>query len=248
MASPSIAAADTTSGSQASNSTSWTATHCGNIGAGDLLMLWVSADGSNSWASATGWTQHSFVSEGTVTLTLLLKDAAGTESGSLAVTIANSEQGVWRMNRIPASEWHGDVTDGIGIDVGAPTSGSGTGPNPGSNAQPGTWGSEDVLYVAAAASDHGNTTYTGFPTNYTQQDHTTAGGHTQESGGAGGAAMGIAYRKGTAGTEDPSAFTTDAAEGWVAVVVAVRAAAVVLARVPRGVRTALQAVARASSF
>lgn len=227
MAFPTVSAGDSQSGIQTSNSTSWTGTYPTNIVAGDLIMLFVSADGGGV-ASATGFTQiQTRGSTGPAnTISALALEAAGTESGSFTITISASEQGCWRTIRIPASQW---FSGSIGSDTDSFRSqgangGTSTNPDPPAN-NPTNWDVEDTLWIVFAGSDHGNTTYTGFPTNYTQEDHSTAGGHAAESGGAGGAGMGVAYRQLAAASEDPGTFTTDATEDWGALTIAVRPAA-----------------------
>lgn len=245
MAFPSVVAADTQSGSQTSNATSWTLTYPTNLVSGDLILAMISTDGDQS-GNATfpaDWLPITFANQGTETLIWGKKKSDGTETGNFTVTLTDSEQGVWRVVRITDWEgtlgttWNSDTTTGSVAMVLSEASGSSTAPDPGecdpTVVQIGWPGNEDVLWVALAGSDHGNTTYTGFPANYTQEDHSTSGGHNQESGGAGGAAMGVAYRKlNTAAGENPGAFTTDANEGWHAVAFAIRPAAAAAPRVP----------------
>lgn len=235
MAFPAPVAADTTSGSVTSNSNSWTLTYPANIAVGDLLVSFVATDGgSTSQTYPSGWTSDFSVdgihSDGTATLGIQWKVADGTESGTFSLSLGGSEQGVWRIIRIPASTWWG--TSSTGVSPGGATnanSGSDNAPDPPST-NPSSWDVEDTLWIAVAGSDHGNTTYTGFPTGFFQEDLSTSGGHAQESGGANGAGMGVAYLQSAAASVDPSAFTTDASEGWSAGTIAVRPAA---AYVPR---------------
>ena len=224
MAFPQVSDADTQSGVQTSNSTSWTCTFPTNIAAGDLLLAFFGIDGAGPrTASATDWSNLvSEASDGSASLDVLYKDAVGTETGNFTATISGSEQGCWRTIRIPAASWWGVVAEGVAV---ANTTGSGLTPDP-SSLNPSGWDIEDTLWIAAAASDHGDTTYTLFPLNYT---NTSA----QESGGAGGAALGIARLESAVASENPGAFTTDASEGWVADTIAIRPAAAAAERVPR---------------
>lgn len=235
MAFPAIAAADTKTGSQTTNSTSWTLTYPSNLASGDLIIAFIARDGGSGDGGGTwpaGWVTRS-QNQATVSLIASKKKSDGTETGNFSVTGLSSEQGVWRTMRIPAALWEGTIgtsfgngsaADGSAVCATGVTTGDSTTPNP-TSLDPFNWGTEDTLFIAAAASDHGDTTYTGFPANYTQQDHATAGGHSQESGGAGGAGFGIAFRRVAASSDDPGTFTTDASEGWAALTVGVRPAA-----------------------
>jgi hypothetical protein len=157
------------------------------------------------------------------------KKAAGSESGNFSVTSLPSEQGCWRVIRIPAAQWEGTLgtaftnanTSGAVPSIAA-TSGSGTAPDPAS-LDPFNWATEDTLWIAASACDS-TATYSGFPTGFTQEDHSTSGGHSASSGGSTGAGFAVAYRKEAISSKDPGAFTIGS-EDWAAITIAVRPAA-----------------------
>lgn len=230
MAFPTVAAADSQSNVQATNATSWTGTWPTNVATNDLVLLFVSADGAGI-ASATDFTSLQTRSSGANQLTCLGKKAAGGETGTFTITISASEQGCWRTIRIPAATWFAgtvgqdsDSTDSVGANGLSAT------PDPPSQT-PTSWGAEDTLWIALGGSDTSRT-FDAFPTNYTQEDHTTAGGHAASSGGAGGAGMGVCYRQLNTATEDPGTFTISASDDWACLTVAVRPAAAAVDRVP----------------
>jgi hypothetical protein len=219
-----------TSGLQSTNSVSWTGTFPGSIAAGDLILVIVGNDGSSAFnpATGTGWVQMLSDNAGgsAAHITCFGKIAGGTESGNISiVTSGGSEQGCWLVLRITG--WYGS---GIGVQAGATAEGdgthmtagvpgTGTGPDPPS-ANPANWGTEDTLWLALAVSDHGATTYTG-----KDADYTYVTGSPQESTGAGGAALAVAYLASAVAAEDPAAYTTDASEQYTAATVAIRPAA-----------------------
>lgn len=218
MTFPQVIDADTTSGLQTANSSAWAATYPTNIAAGDLLFGFLGTDGNPGFVGGA-FTLFATDSDLTSSVFAIYRVAVGNESGAVTLTLGANEQGCWRIIRIPAATWYGDPAFGVGLDS-SNTSGSGTNPDPPPISPP--WSTEDMLFFAVSASDHGNTTYTGFPTNYT---NTSA----QESGGANGAALGTARRENVTTLENPSVFTTDASEGWASLTIIVRPAA----RVPR---------------
>lgn len=237
MAFPTVAAADSKSGTVTSNSASWALTYPTNLASGDLILAFMGRDGGNSTGTwPAGWVPTSFNgSASACSITAAKKVSDGTETGTFNVTGLSSEQGCWRVIRI--SGWEGTLgTTFLGGDANAGAVdktgnvGSDTNPDP-LTLDPFNWATEDTLWIAVAACD-GTPTFTGFPTSYTQEDHTTAGGHAASSGGAGGAGLAMAYRQLNAGSEDPGTFTISATEQWAALTVAVRPAAAVATFAP----------------
>lgn len=242
MAFPVVKTADTKSGEVSSNSTSWSLTYPTNLASGDLILLVASIDGQGVPSLPEGWNRagRRLSVFSAVTQVIAAKISDGTETGSFTLSPGANEQGSWHVFRITG--WYGsglfaDSTtspfslgqlDGNGISVSRGpidsteiSSWDGTSPDPPS-LNPANWDAEDTLWIAACASDHGNTTYTGFPTNYDAYTDIP-----QESGGSNGAAQGIAFRELNASSEDPGAFTTDASEQYFPSVIAIRPAAAV---------------------
>lgn len=213
------------SGNQTSNSSTWTTvSYPTGVQAGDLLLLLLSSDGELSVVTATGWsiTTNGRPVGAAATFCRGTRVADGTESGNFTVTLDASEQGCWRILRITAASWWGVILDGLYQPV--PTNGTGLNPDPGISNPP-DWDVEDTLWIACSAADHGNTTHTGFPAGF---NNTTS----QESGGAPGAALGVARLESAVASVDAGTFTIDASEQWQALTIAVRPAAPVV-RVPR---------------
>jgi len=235
MTFPSVSSADSKSGTVTSNSTSWTLTYPTNIVANDLLLAYIGADGTPTATWPANWVSDLRTTSANA-LHVGKKKADGSETGNFTVTMSASEQGAWRVIRIPASQWEGTLgTTWINIGstegsvswdrtiTGSPSSS----PDPPST-DPANWGTEDTLWIALAASDS-TVTYSTFPTNYTQEDHTTAGGHASTSGGANGAGLAVAYRQLNAASENPGTFGLSGSEDWAAATIAVRPAAVAAA-------------------
>ncbi len=222
MAFPTIASADTKSGAQATNSTSWSLTYPTNIAAGDLIIGMIGMDGGSvSLTWPANWVKITPINgfgDGTAQIGNAYKIALGSETGAFTVTTP-SEQGCWRVIRIPAASWHGTTAPEGG------TGQSGSSANPDLTAfNPTNWDIEDTLWIAFLGTD-GSVTCTGWPTGWKQDDLTTAGGHTQASGGSTGAGLHVTYLTSAAAAPDPSAFTLSGAEGYGANIIAVRPAA-----------------------
>jgi len=207
------------SGTQTSNSNSWTTpTYPSGVGAGDLLLLLVANDGTAA-PSVTGFTVLLGQSSGgAVVLTSLAKKADGSESGSFTISLTASEQGAWRIFRI--SGWHGDDPAGPNIldslDVVDTATGSpSANPDPPS-LNPANWDVEDTLWFAACGVDTSRTISV-----YPLPDNNTA----DVSGGAGGATLGICSDELAQASLDPGTFTISASDDWAATTVAVRPAA-----------------------
>lgn len=223
MAFPTISDADTKAGTVTSNSTSWTLTYPTNIAAGDLLLAFVAIDGGGSGASfPAGWVTVSQTSTANV-IALSKKKAVGSETGTFTMTTA-SEQGAWRIFRIPAATWEGTLgTDwdaGAGsVDYYIGTSASDT-PNP-PNFDPPGWDVEDTLWFAACSVDTSRT-ISQFPAGWTNKTGTNG----DVSGGSNGATLGIAVLSAATASQDPGTFTISTSDDWVAVTVAVRPMAI----------------------
>lgn len=210
--------ADAKSGSQSTDATSWTLEYPTNLRRGDFICAIVATDGVPNPTMPAGWVQRAQqdAAGSAARLMIFVKYADGTETGNFTLTLSAAEQGVWRIERITA--WHGIGGNSFlgwshSCTTGA-SGASGTSTAPDASSLSPVW-SDDTLWIAMHASDDGDTTTTGFPTNYTN-------GVSQESGGAGGAAMGVAFRELNAASEDASAFTIDASQEWAAMTFAIR--------------------------
>jgi hypothetical protein len=146
------------------------------------------------------------------------KVSTGAETGTFSVTMANSEQGAWRVFRITG--WYGgalDATPGISSADGyrwvQTTTGSPSStPNPPS-LDPGAWDVEDTLWIAACSIDTSRTISV-----WPLADRNTA----DVSGGAGGATLGLCTTNSAVASLDPGTFTASASDDWAAGTYAIR--------------------------
>jgi hypothetical protein len=229
MAFPTIADADTQSGTVTSNSNSWTLTWPTNIAAGDLIIALVGVDGNPVATWPANWADAA-VNQGAAALTYAKYKAAGGESGTFTLGLSASEQGGWRVFRIPAASWEGTLgtqfqnssTNGAVAAISFTTGTSST-PNP-PNLDPINWATEDTLWIAACGVDTSRTISV-----YPLADRNTA----NVSGGAGGATLGVCTMEDAVSSKDPGTFTISASDDWATTTIAIRpAAAVVDDRVP----------------
>lgn len=221
MAFPTIADADTKNNVVASNASTWTLTYPTNIAADDLLVMFLGIDGGLYTPTATDWVRVDQTGNGTaVTLALLIKKAVGTETGTFSVSIGGSEQGAWRIFRIPANSWYGGTLAGTGISNAdgyseAGASGSTANPDPPSD-NPTNWDVEDTLWIVA----------TGVDTSRTISVYPYAGRNTADvSGGSTGATLGLCTTTSAAASLDPGTFTISASDDWGCITFAVRPSA-----------------------
>lgn len=225
MAFPTVADADTKTGTVAVNSTSWTLTYPTNIAAGDLLLALIAADGGiTTGTMPVGWTKlYGTSSGGAVVGYLWVKSADGTETGTFTFNANASEQGAWAVFRVPNETWFGGtLTSAVNVANQESVSAN---PDP-PNLDPASWGTEDTLWIAFAAVDTSRT-FSAFPT--TPSVFTNTG--SQVSGGAGGASIGYCRLESAVASVDPGTFTISASDDWAALTIAIRPAAAVV--VPR---------------
>lgn len=222
MAFPVIQTADTQSGVVTSNSNAWTITYPTNIAANDLLIFFVSCDGSpGGFTDDAGLTGIVINNTGANTWSCRAKIAAGTETGTFTLTLDGgaSEQGGWRMFRV--TNYFGDPTLSLNIFGQQTITGSpSANPDPPNNA-PG-WGAIDILWFASCGVDTSRTISV-----YPLADNNTA----DVSGGAGGATLGLCTTNSAVSSLNPGTFTISTSDDWVAGTVAVRPAAAAAARV-----------------
>jgi len=93
-------AADAKVGFTQSVTATLTVSYCSNIAAGDLLLLHLVA-GGNTRPAISGWTEQAFKNTGSnISLVWYGKEAAGSESGSLEISMTSSNKAVAHMLRI----------------------------------------------------------------------------------------------------------------------------------------------------
>jgi len=219
---PVLATGSVMNGSEASNTTTWNLEYPWVVEAGDLMIAMLAIDGtgtSTTWPA--GWVVGAAAS-GANTLVFAKKKADGTESAGTFDVTTPSEQGAWRMYRIPAAEWEGtlgttfDNTANSGSVCIATATGVNANPNPPS-LNPNNWASGDTLWIAVASSDTSRT-YSAYPTT----PGTFIGTGYTASGGTGGATIAWCHYDSNATSVDPGTFTHSSSDDWVAGTIAVR--------------------------
>lgn len=208
MSFPQVSDADTRTGSQTANTQSHRVNLPSNVRRDDLVLVFISFDGSPTVTWPPGWTPVVAASNGVNNrLEIRFRIADGTEGASLTATTNVAEQSVHRSIRVsgvdPATPPVGVTASGANATPDAPL------------LDPAPWAREDTLWFAIAANDDGMAMMSAGPVNYTTFVN-------QTSGGAAGCGLGTARREGFVAAEDPGAFTLSAARAWVAATVAVR--------------------------
>lgn len=217
-----------TSGTQTSDSTSWSASYPGDIRAGDLILFCTSADGT---ASPSSFSSHTFISSSfnngsAVTGSFNKRTADGTETGSFTVTMSAAEQGCWRCIRIAnwglwlGVNWANSDPSGGSVSLSGVTSGIDDSVEP-SAMTPFNWSllTFQTLIVIGICTD-GTVTTTTNPTSISNPQvgapYIDFGGPAQSSGGANGVGLHLCARAAVGmATEFMSAATLSGAEDWV---------------------------------
>lgn len=223
MAFPQVAAE--TNGLQTSNSNSWTLSYGTGASSGDVFIGLMGTDGDvgasppfSVWPS--GWVIIEERGANNNKTISAYKVSDGTETGDFSVSLDSTEQGGWRVLRLTGA--HNSTPPEV-------NGSAGNNQNPDPPSLTPSWGAEDTLWIAMVSADHGDTTVDAFPTNY-------GNGTSQNSGGANGAALGVARRELNATSDNPGTFTLSVSEQWTTQILAIRPA-------PAGGTTFFQTVA-----
>lgn len=184
------------------------------VNAGDLLLLFFSANDSPSISTPSGWTKiydhSSFGIEGAC----FAKDADGSEDGtSVSVSIAASKPACAQVMRF--SGWHGTISGGV--EGTSRDESGGTIPDP-PNLTP-SWGGAENIWIAVRHSGSDDVTSSSGPANYTNLQDVVSG-----AGSGNGCSLGTARRTLDASSEDPSSFQLASHDVSVTATVAVRPA------------------------
>lgn len=226
---PVVQTADTVSGTVTTNASTWAIGYPTNCAAGDLIIWLVAADGGvgagSGWPTADSGSLQAYQNngDGSVSLVLCKRVAAGGESGTFNVTWAASEQGSWRAFRITnwegtrGTSWNnvagGGAVPSVFYNFGSPSL------NPTYQALgPVNWGTEDTLWIVVAAVDTSRTvaSWPSFMTDLRTAD---------VSGGSNGATLATAMLN-MAGTPLSSGnWVMSASDDWVTATIAIRPAA-----------------------
>ena len=202
LAFPQIAA--TNISTEASAATSHDISLPASISAGDLLIVFIATDGSNTFSWPEGWTELCESNILHVSMAVAYRAADGNEGATVVSTSTNSEKSSHAAYRITGY-------DGV-QEVSAVATGQSTAPNPASLTP--SWGSADTLWIAVAAYDA-----TSFTMGYPYADNNlwqkTMGGGTGDCG------IAVCSDELTQVSADPGAFTLNASEQWSAYTIAV---------------------------
>ncbi len=191
------------------NVTSHTVTLPSGILPGDLLIVWFVADQNPSIDIPAGWIQLKQRGDGgaNVKTILFYRDADGTEGATITVTTSLTQHSAHRAWRISG---HDKQTSVALADSG------GTSANPDSPVLGPSGGGKEFLWLAVYGADGANDA-TVYPTNYTDTFYL----ETASADPANSCSLGVAERKFGTDSENPSAFTIDASENWVATTIAI---------------------------
>lgn len=204
MAFPSIAT--TSSGNDATGSSTFTLTLPTGISSGDKLILWVAVDGNTTVSWPAGYTElfdRNFSDggfSGSGTGSLAYRNCDGTEGSSITVTKGNTQEDAWGCYRI------------TGASSTAPEFqfAEGNSASPDCPSLTPSWGAKDTLWIVTACQDNADLTGTA-PTNYANnvlhQFNTDA-------------EIVMGSRQLNATSEDPGTFAA-AADEWFALTIAV---------------------------
>jgi hypothetical protein len=196
---PVIASTVTTNGGVAS--TTITAALPASIAAGDLLMIFIGANGPAANFSASGWTTLKNGAISTANLGVLYKLATGSEGASVVVTSTVSA----KLESIAAriTGWDGATAPAMSTLA----TGTSASPNP-ANLAPG-WTLNTLWIAAMVDGDIGGVST--WPTSYSLNQTSIINGES----------LAMCARNLNAASDDPSAFTIPTSDIWDAITLAI---------------------------
>ena len=191
-----------------------------SVSSGDLLVMAIRWFTSTSATTPSGWTAISSGAAAAANgyLGIYAKVAAGTEGGGTVSITTNFTPGAVTAHSfaIPASEWHGSISDIEGASVA--TNAGTTTPDPPSITA--SWGSDDNLFCTITGQHDDDVAITAAPTNYGTLVSTISGGGTNS-----GCSIGTAFRQYASASDDPGTFTLASTESTIATTIVIRPAA-----------------------
>ena len=209
MAFPSIGTKGTTYNTSGTPTTSHVVDAPASIASGDLLLIHFASDGTGTISTVSGWTELFKVdSPASSSDKLQYKIATGSEGANETITTGGSEQAIAYYWRIPAAEWHGTTPPEY-------ATATGTSANPDPPSVTASWGSDDNLWWSTYGTN-GNPSASVYPFADNNEWNGTGGG------GSSGSA--ICTEENATATNNPSAYTMSASQGWVAATVVIRPA------------------------
>lgn len=213
MAAPSVV--DTSTSSETANTTTHTVDLSTlTLTTGNLLLVFFAHDqdlsGTWTWPGVSEGDYDEVFDHSAefVGLQIRQRKIDGTEGTSFDVTSSSAEQSAHCVYEITAGEDPATQAP----EASAAASGTDTAPNP-ATVTP-TGGSKDYLMIAACANDFG-AAVSSYPTNCPDSQITI------NSGGTNGVSCAIASDQVTAASFNPTTFTIDQTDGWVAATIAV---------------------------
>lgn len=198
---------------QNANATTHTVTLPSGVTDGDLLLVFMSFDGTfatpPTWPG--GWTQ--IISEDHTAgdpryVQIYCRVASGEAATFDVSTGAASERSAHTAYRIT-----GFHSGGCASVEALHATGTDTSPDP-PELTP-SWGSANNLWFAFAGHNDGSVTVSGYPSTYTN-------GRNDRADSTAGIGIGTAYKTGTATSDNPGTFTISSSMYWVAITAAVR--------------------------
>jgi hypothetical protein len=205
----------TTPGSASADALSHNVTLPATINSGDLLLILFGADAQPTitWDNTTAGTWTLLASETAQagrSAVIYYKIANGTEdSAVLSIGLSTSDQAAWIIYRISGA------AAATVIEASTKASGSSTGPDTLSLSP--SWGAVDTLWFSMLTIANASAV-SAYPTGY------TGGTVVSSTAASDKTTVASAYRQLNASSEDPSAFSLGASQGWSGWTVAVRPA------------------------
>ncbi len=189
------------------------------VNSGDLLMVFISSDGTPDFTTPSGWTGfffwNSWAGSGNK-FSMWAKRSDGTEGGTTVNWATNvAEKAAAQVYRITGWRDSGTITNDIEWANAGATS---TTPDPPS-LNPVNWDVEGTLWIASYGAED-NDDLTSYPTGYSGGTFTKSDAALSTTS----TSMASAWRNLAAASEDPGTFTTAASKFWIASTVAVRPA------------------------
>lgn len=212
MASPTVetTAASTTSG------TSHTPTMPSGIVSGDLLLFFMSIDGSQTVTTDTDYTQiKSILTSGSAArLHISYRQADASANDTPTHSVTSSERATHIVYRISGHE--NPATQAPEVSTGA----TGSSSTPNTDTVTPTGGSKDYLFIAAFGQDGALTPPTVNPPS-TPGTYTLVEGADSAGGPNNGVNGSTAWKQATAASDNPSFFSFARVDDWAAVTAAV---------------------------
>jgi len=186
-----------------------------SVGVGDLLLVFFANQGGDPVTTPPGWTELGWSSDGgDVRASVFIKEGDGTEGGTTVdFQTSGVEEAAAFTYRILAGDWGGDILNDVAsvhdtdLNVSIPNTEA---------LNPAGWGTEDTLWFSFVGGESYDSV-SAYPSGYTGGRHINTGINNNIDVSAS-----ISWRKFTAASEDPGAYTMSDTESSAGATVAVR--------------------------